>query len=132
MRRDFSLPSDDMEWLESCGHAYELVSEAGVLRVVLHGYPVPPGYNVEEVSVNVRIDPGYPDAQIDMAYFFPDLALVSGRAIGALSSDAFDGKTWQRWSRHRTPANPWRPGVDGLATHFAAVNEWLVRETAKV
>lgn len=131
MRRQFSLPAEDMEWLEGCGLAYELVSEGGVLRVVLHNHPVPSGYNVVEVSVYVRIDPGYPDAQIDMAYFYPHLALSSGRAIGAISPDPFDGKTWQRWSRHRTPTNPWRPGIDGLATHFALVDEWLQREPKK-
>jgi hypothetical protein len=110
---------------------YELVSEGGILRVVLHNHPVPAGYNVSEVSVNVRIDAGYPDAQIDMAYFHPDLALASGRAIGAVSPDPFDARVWQRWSRHRTPTNPWRPGVDGLATHLALVEEWLQREASK-
>ncbi|MBX9746205.1 MAG: hypothetical protein K2X34_04840, partial [Hyphomonadaceae bacterium] len=54
-----------------------------------------------------------------------------GRAIGALAHDDFDGKTWQRWSRHRTPANRWRPGIDGLSTHFALVQEWLARELMK-
>lgn len=131
MRRHFALPAEDMEWLERCGKPYELVSEANVQRVVLHEFPVPPGYNVGSVSVNVRIETGYPDAQIDMAYFYPELSLVSGRGIGAISGDQFDGKTWQRWSRHRTPANPWRPGIDGLATHFALVEEWLNRETRK-
>lgn len=132
MRREFSLPADDVEWLEGCNYPYELVAEAGVLRVVLHKFPVPSGYNVNEVSVNVRIDPGYPDAQIDMAYFHPDLALTNCRAIRAVSSDSFDGKPWQRWSRHRTPSNPWRPGIDCLATHFALVASWLQQELEKV
>lgn len=131
MRRQFSLPAEDMAWLEGCGLPYELVSEGGVLRVVLHNHPVPAGYNVSEVSVNVRIDAGYPDAQIDMAYFHPDLTLTSGRPIGAVSADAFDSRVWQRWSRHRTPTNPWRPGVDGLATHFALVEQWLNKEASK-
>ena len=131
MRRQFALPAEDMVWLEGCGRPYELVSEGGVLRVVLLAHPVPHGYNVSEVSVNVRIDPGYPDAQIDMAYFYPDLALASGRPIGAISPDSFDGKIWQRWSRHRTASNPWRPSIDGLGTHFALVEEWLQREPKK-
>ena len=50
---------------------------------------------------------------------------------GALASEGFDGKTWQRWSRHRTPANPWRPGLDNLATHFGLVEEWFGREVRK-
>ena len=131
MRRQFALPAEDMEWLEGLGKPFELVSEGGALRVVIHELAVPAGYNVPTVSVNVRIEPGYPDAQIDMAYFYPDLTLTNGRALGAISPDAFDGKTWQRWSRHRTPANPWRPGIDNLATHFALVQDWLERETRK-
>jgi hypothetical protein len=131
MRRDFSLPEEDMEWLESLGRPYELVREGAVQRVVLHEYPVPDGYTVARVSINVRIEPGYPDAQIDMAYFHPPLARRDGATIGSLANDPFDGRNWQRWSRHRTPANPWRPGVDNLSTHFALVDEWLVREFRK-
>ena len=131
MRRQFALPAEDMEWLNATGKPFELVTEGGALRVVIQDWPVPPGYNVTSVCANVRIEPGYPDAQIDMAYFFPALVLQSGRPIGALAADQFDGKTWQRWSRHRTPANPWRPGTDNLSTHFALILEWLERETRK-
>ena len=131
MRRDFALPTEDMEWLESRGAPYELVSEGPVLRVVLYEIVLPPGYNIGTVAAYGRVEPGYPDTQIDMVYFYPALALTSGRAIGAISPDAFDGKAWQRWSRHRTPANPWRPGIDNLATHFALVQDWLERETRK-
>ncbi|MDB5433392.1 MAG: hypothetical protein JWP35_4508 [Caulobacter sp.] len=130
-RRDFDLPSEDREWLDGLGLNYELVREGEVLRIVIHRWPVPPGYNATEVSANVRIEPGYPDSQIDMVYFYPALARSNGGTIGALAEDAFDNKTWQRWSRHRTPANPWRPGVDNLATHFGLVSEWLQRELAK-
>jgi hypothetical protein len=130
-RRQFTLPSEDMEWLGNCGHDFELVIEGNVLRVILYEYAVPHGYNVDKVTVNVRIESGYPDTQIDMAYFHPPLGRVDGRAIRALSSDNFDGRTWQRWSRHRTPANPWRPGIDNLATHFGLVDNWLARELGK-
>lgn len=130
-RKQFSLPTDDIEWLEAQGLPYELVVEAGIPRVLIHDYVVPDGYNVRSVTANVRIEPGYPESQIDMVYFYPALARQDGKAIGALAKDQFDGKTWQRWSRHRTPANPWRPGVDNLGTHFALVYEWLVRELKK-
>jgi len=130
-RREFALPADDMQWLNATGPQYELVAEGGVLRVVLYDFPVPVGYNLSKVAVNVRIDSGYPDTQIDMAYFFPPLQRLDGRAINATATDTFDGKTWQRWSRHRTGANPWRPGVDNLSTHMTAVGEWLDRELKK-
>jgi hypothetical protein len=128
MRRDFTLPEEDIEWLESLPHDFELVRGDGVLRVVIRGWPVPPGFKMGQVDVHVRIEGGYPDAQIDMAYFHPPLQLTTGRVIGALADDPFDGLVWQRWSRHRTPANPWRAGIDNLATHFALVDSWLARE----
>ncbi|KKC24354.1 multiubiquitin domain-containing protein [Sphingomonas sp. SRS2] len=130
-RRQFALPAEDGEWLDSLGLVYELIAEGGIPRVVIYGWPMPAGYNVAKVDVNVRIDPGYPDTQIDMAYFSPALVRTDGRAIAALSDDSFDGKIWQRWSRHRTPANPWRAGLDNLATHFALVDDWLARELRK-
>jgi hypothetical protein len=92
---------------------------------------VPEGYNVTECEINVRIDPGYPDSQIDMAYFYPALERRNGKPIAAVCSDSFDNRNWQRWSRHRTSANPWRPGVDNLATHFELVADWLWRELKK-
>lgn len=131
MRRQFSLPAEDMEWLECQGRPYELVAEGSVLRVVLYQLALPDGYNERVVDVNVRIESGYPDTQLDMAYFFPALSRTNGRPIGAASPDSFDGKIWQRWSRHRTPANPWRPGVDNLSTHFELIAEWLKKELHK-
>lgn len=130
-RRQFALPAEDTEWLEARGLAYELVAEGGVLRVVIYDMPVPPGYTVGKVDVNVRIEPGYPDNQIDMAYFYPALMRADGRPIGCVCDDPFDGRTWQRWSRHRTLQNPWRPGLDNLGTHFALVEDWLARELQK-
>jgi hypothetical protein len=66
-----------------------------------------------------------------MAYFYPALARANGRPIPATTTDTFDGKVWQRWSRHRTSANPWRPGIDNLATHFGLIEHWLTRELQK-
>ena len=130
-RRDFTLPQDDLDWLCAHGRRFELVAEKNKLRVVLYDFPVPPGYDRSEVAVNVRIGSGYPDTQIDMVYVHPPLSRADKRPIAALSQDRFDDKDWQRWSRHRTPANPWRPGIDNLSTHFGLVEEWFSRELRK-
>jgi hypothetical protein len=131
MRRDFTLPPADVEFLELSKKEWETVNEKGVMRIIIHGYPVPPGYTIESVSLNFRIENTYPNTQIDMVYFFPHLIRKDGKPIGAVSGDAFDGKDWQRWSRHRTPANPWRPGIDNIETHRMLVDEWLKREFIK-
>lgn len=120
-RRHFRLPADDEAFLDASGYRWETAAEAGVQRVVIYGYSVPAGYTTTTVDLNLRIESGYPDTQVDMVYVYPALAKVSGGAIPALSTDQFDGKSWQRWSRHRTGVNPWRPGVDNVETHLAAV-----------
>ena len=130
-RREFALPQEDLEWLERVPDRYELVAEGGVLRVVLYDFPIPLGYQRRHADINVRIESGYPDSEIDMVYVHPALQRADGEAIAAISSDDFDGKQWQRWSRHRTAANPWRPGVDNLATHFSLVEHWFAREFEK-
>ena len=130
-RRDFTLPQDDLDWLCGTGRRFELIAEGNTLRVVLYNFPVPAGYNRNEVDVNVRIESGYPDTQIDMVYVYPPLARTDGRQIKATANDRFEDKDWQRWSRHRTPANPWRPGIDNLSTHFALVEDWFWRELKK-
>jgi hypothetical protein len=128
MRRDFNLPSSDIEFLERNKFEWETVNENNVMRVIIHGYHIPDGYNTGTAKVYVRIDSTYPDTQIDMAFFNPPLSLKNGKQIKNLSLIQFDGIEWQQWSRHRTGANPWRLSVDNLETHLLAVDEWLKKE----
>lgn len=130
-RREFRLPERDEEFLAKLSLKWETVRDGAGGRVVIQDYPVPSGYNAARVRLNLRIEPAYPDTQIDMVYFFPHLARADGKAIKALAANAFDGVSWQRWSRHRTAANPWRPGIDDISTHLALVDSWLRRELAR-
>ncbi|MBF0333385.1 MAG: multiubiquitin domain-containing protein [Alphaproteobacteria bacterium] len=129
-RRQVPMLPEDEAYLDSLGLRWETVREGRIARVVIYDYPVPPGYDRAVVDVNVRIEPAYPDVQIDMVYVHPALARCDGRTISGLADDQFDGKRWQRWSRHRTSQNPWRPGVDDLSSHMALVNHWFSREVA--
>jgi hypothetical protein len=131
MRLQFQLSEEDEEGLKALGLEWETLLEAGSKWLVILDYPVPPGYNTDCASLALRIPPSYPDDQIDMAYFSPPLNLVSGRVITALSILSIDGKQYQQWSRHRTPANPWRPGLDNIGTHLIQANTWLERELGK-
>lgn len=131
MRRQFLLPEADAEHLGAHGLEWETIVEPGWRWLLVQGFPVPDGFSVSSVTAAVSISPGYPDAPLDMVYFYPALARTDGRAIGALSSQPIDGKTFQRWSRHRTGVNPWRPGVDDLAAHLTLVRHWLEREFTK-
>lgn len=131
-RREFEFPEEDREFLDvRLGLTWEAVKVGGVRRLVVRKFAVPDGYNVAEVDLFLRLEAGYPDAQIDMVYFFPALTLKSGKPIGALSAEAFDGVTWQRWSRHRTGENPWIPSIDNVERHLLLVRQWLERELRK-
>lgn len=131
LRREFPLPEEDTDHLATTGLVWETSTENNVRRVIIRGFPIPDGYNHNHVDLNVRVEAAYPDTQIDMVYFYPPLARIDGKPIAATADDPFEGKPWQRWSRHRTGQNPWRPGLDNLASHLALVKEWLCMELRK-
>jgi hypothetical protein len=128
MRRAFELGEEDEAGLLARGRSWEAIVEAGTKWLLLPDYPVPPGFNVTRATAALRIPPSYPDDQIDMVYFHPPLALSNGKGIAALSALPLDGTTYQQWSRHRTGANPWRPGLDNVSTHLLLVDSWLEKE----
>ena len=130
-RRQVSLLTQDVLYLDSLGLRWETIIEQKVKAVIIYGWTIPPGYNVPIADVHVRFSEGYPDAQLDMAYFSPDLMRADLRSINNLSGLEFDGRGWQQWSRHRTTASAWRPGEDDLSTHMALATDWLVTELRK-
>jgi hypothetical protein len=130
-RRQFAPPEDDRTFLDELGLEWEAVVEGGARRIVIYDYPVPAGYNHDKVALHLRLEPAYPDTQIDMVYVHPDLSRRDGKPIAALANEAFDNKTWQRWSRHRTAENPWVPGEDNIERHLLLVDNWLRSELAK-
>lgn len=128
MRRQFDLLKEDQDYLEFLGLPWEAIKEGRMLWILLHDYELPEGYEPNKVSVAINIAAGYPRTQLDMVYFNPSIRRADNKPIGALSQQTIDGKIWQRWSRHRTKQNPWREGVDNLATHIALIEFWLDRE----
>lgn len=130
-RRQVQPLAQDQEFLDGTLLRWESVVEAGLKVFVIYDWPIPPGYNVQRANVHLRLTDGYPDTQIDMAYFSPPLSRADGRGINNLSTLQFDGQLWQQWSRHRTPASAWRPGTDDLCTHMALVDHWLSTELKK-
>lgn len=130
-RREFNLLPEDLEFLESHGLPWETINSKGQW-VLLHDFPTHDGYNHSKVTVAIRLETGYPQSQLDMAYFFPKLARKDGKAIGQTQANqVIDGQEYQRWSRHRTPVNPWIAGEDNLGSHIFLVEDWLEREFEK-
>lgn len=131
LRRDFDLLPEDEKFLEDYGLPWETILD-GSQWVLIHEFPTHEGYNHRRMTVAIRIETGYPNNELNMAYFFPALARKDGRKIGATeATQAIDGKTYQRWSRHRTAENPWKIGRDSLGTHVILIEDWLAREFEK-
>lgn len=131
MRKDFQLPEEDVIFLDGLELSWEAIYDQNMQWLIVHDYPVLFGFNHEKISVAVRIETGYPRTQLDMAYFYPALQRLDGKTINAVCEQMIDGKQFQRWSRHRTPVNPWREGIDDLSTHLALISFWFEQEFIK-
>ncbi|MCA0454052.1 MAG: hypothetical protein LCI00_08775 [Chloroflexi bacterium] len=130
-RHDFQLPPEDIQFLDGYGCPWEAIAD-GSLWVLLHDFKTPKGYNHRFVIAGIRIETGYPNAALDMVYFYPHLVRNDGQAINATNAiQSIDGKEFQRWSRHYTPQHPFVPGEDNLGTHIHAIEDWLIREFRK-
>ncbi len=102
--------------------------DGGAQGLLPDDWKPPTGYTVSATRVAVRIEASYPDTQLDMVYVNPPVVRADGRLIKALSAQRIDGQDWQRWSRRRTPQNPWRPGEDDVASHLVLVEHWFETE----
>ena len=125
---DFRLPAADEDYLNGLGLSWEALRDGGIQWLIIHDWRLPTGYNVTVADLALLIPSNYADSQIDMVYFKPHLARTDGRGINSLSTQTIAGAVWQRWSRHRSQRNPWRIGIDDVASHLGLVDEWLQRE----
>ncbi len=131
MRRQFDLLPEDEQLLNDYGLPWETVVD-GSQWVLIHDFPTHEGYNHKTVIAAIRLETGYPNTALDMVYFHPALARTDGRPIGATQAvQQIAGVSYQRWSRHRTAQNPWRPTIDSLGTHIVLIEDWLQREFEK-
>jgi hypothetical protein len=131
LRREFKFPASDVEYLDSLGLRWDTVLDGRSSWLIIHDWQLPAGYNHAKTDLALLIPDNYSDSQIDMVYFKAHLARADGRGINNLSTQTIAGEVWQRWSRHRTSQNPWRPGSDDVASHLGLVDEWLRREFLK-
>lgn len=131
LRRQFALLPEDEEFLKEFGLPWETVID-GSHWVLIHEFPAGERYDHPGPMAAIRMETGYPNAGLDMVYFFPALARKDRKKIGATDAvQTIDGKSFQRWSRHRTSQNPWKPGEDNLGNHVHLIEDWLDREFRK-
>ena len=84
MRRDFSLPEVDEDFLIASGFVWETWNDGAGMWLIIKNYSIPNGYTVSQSDLALKIDPGYPVSQIDMVYFSNELK-ITGKTIGALA-----------------------------------------------
>ncbi len=131
LRRQFDLLPEDEQFLNDYGLPWETVVD-GSQWVLIHDFPTYGPYDHATVTAAIRLETGYPNTALDMVYFSPSLARQDGIRINATEvQQPLDGKSFQRWSRHRTPQNPWKPGQDSVGTHIFLIEDWLQREFDK-
>lgn len=110
------LPATDAEYLTSKGIPFEEINDAGRKGIVLKQRPLPIGrYDADTADILILLPAGYPDCPPDMFHLLPWVRLLNGNRYPNAADQPvdFDGKSWQRWSRHN---NEWRPGIDGIWT----------------
>lgn len=132
LRREFDLPPQDVTFLNDYGGSWETLKD-GAHWVLLHEFSTQGlQYNHTVVTTAIRIETGYPNVALDMVYFSPPLSRTDGKLINAADVvQTIAGQSFQRWSRHYTAANPYKPGEDSLETHVLAIEDWLRREFEK-
>src|SRR3990167_9122067 len=132
LRRQFDLLPQDQQFLDDYGLPWGTIFY-GSQWIFIHNFPpLHEGYSHETGIAAIRLEPVYPMPALDMVSFSPPLARKDGLRIGATEAmQAIDGKSYQRWSRHRTAENPWRPGQDSIGSHVIMIEDWLAREVRK-
>jgi Prokaryotic E2 family E len=127
-RRAAPVLDQDRLFLERYGLPWEVIVD-GCTWVLLHDFPLPNGYSHSRVVVAIRMESGYPMAALDMMYVYPAVSRADGKQIAQVNCwQPLDGKQFQRWSRHRTPANQWVVGQDSLETHIYLIEEYFHAE----
>lgn len=127
-RRDFQLIPEDQAFLDKLNFCWSTIRDKNSNWLLIHEYPIPPGYSQEIACVALQIIGDYSTSGIDMFYFSPSLSLKSGKQINCTNCFVdICGTQYQRWSRHKQ----WRAGVDSLETHLLAMDDCLANEGAK-
>jgi len=130
-RRDAPTLDHDRVFLDGYALQWEII-EDGSIWILIHNFRLPDGYSESHVLLAIRLEGGYPLSALDMFYVFPQVRRRDGRPIAQANVvQHIDGRDFQRWSRHRTPDNPWVAGQDSLETHIYLVEEALEAELMK-
>lgn len=122
------LPEFDQNYLQDKDFIFRDILCNGHKGLIISEFVLPSRkYNLDKVDLLILLPQGYPDISPDMFYLFPAVVLMPGNLTVKAANVKlnFENKEWQRWSRH-SPAQTWRPGIDGLHTYLKKVETALL------
>lgn len=126
---NFEILEKDSEYLKQAFGNFKTIVEVSRRWLIVDNYKLPEGYNHQNISIAIEIPIAYPQAEIDMFYTYPRIKLANGLNPSCTEVDqSIEGKAYQRWSRHRSSLSSWNPVVDSVMTHFALIEESIIRE----
>lgn len=115
------IPESDRDFLNEKGYIFKIIPQGGQVHLILEQVPFSELYAPRVADILIMIPVGYPNAQLDMFWTFPEIRLVDGNLPQATEHrQDFHGRTWQRWSRH---PSVWRAGVDNLRTFISMIKK---------
>ena len=128
------VPEDDDAFLKEKFPEASVYRVGNEVHVLLPAFPFPAAYAPRTADLLVRLPAGYPDSRPDMFWTRQDVKLASGAwptnaqtpevPGSGNGAERYEGKTWQRWSRHTDDAT-WRAGTDGLRTFVRSIQREL-------
>ncbi|MEO1985125.1 MAG: multiubiquitin domain-containing protein [Martelella sp.] len=130
--RAFDLLEKDVRFLDNLNIRWETIEDAGKRWLIIRGYEVPPGFDVQRIDLALMIPKNYPATQIDMFYCNPPAKRADGRPCDKTQkNEVIEGHSYQRWSRHRDGVSAWNPDIDCIETHLELVEECFGREVGR-
>lgn len=121
------LPSRDVKFLNEREFKWQLVPDPqGAAYLLIKDFDVTAGgFAPTIIELMIRIPCQYPMASLDMWYCDPPIR-VAATGQFAQATEVMEthlGRSWQRFSRHLN--GTWRPGVDGIKSFFALIQQEL-------
>jgi hypothetical protein len=110
----------EVEDLRREGLKIDLAEENEWAVVVIHDYPVLPGFSAKKTDLVLRIPKSYPNGKPDMFWTNPDLVLAGGGV--PKNADVLElilGVQRRRYSWH---PQGWNPARDNLRSFLEFVN----------
>lgn len=121
-----AMRASDEQYLNERDLAWSAHREGDMTNLVIEGWPVPDGLEPDTTTLLIRLPAGFNIAAPDMFWCDPPLATTNATAPAATQvRNQFQGRTWQRWSRHIGPA--WRPGIDNVASYLGYITQAMTQ-----